>query len=136
MYRTKDALKYVLCFMLSTVFCAFLITVGNDLLRYYHRGDTTHPSILDLGYAPWLPVCALIMGATLLLYFLLSRFVLRKACTGWLSLSSALLAILVATVLEVSHLFGYSAGWYEVKNGVAILVCGAVGGLFSKMLCN
>lgn len=100
-----------------------LIVMGNDILKHYTGPGVFRDVVLQVGYEQWLPVCAVSLCLTIVVYTLLIRVIpvkipLLLSCLfcGLLSISS----VLLTGILSVS----FSVAWYEMKNMTTFFAAG------------
>ncbi|RYZ47392.1 MAG: hypothetical protein EOP49_21465 [Sphingobacteriales bacterium] len=118
----KSGLRYLLAYLVVSVICAVLIVAGNDLI-VNNAGFVSNVSevILQIRYEQWLPVCAVPLLLTAFVYLFLVRVLPGRLP---LFISGLISGGICLTLILLTGVCTFSAGWYEIKNLITFFMAG------------
>ncbi len=130
----KFSFGYGLSYIIASVVCAILIIIGNDLLFHSaYRGNIVD-SILLVNYAQWLPVCAVTLAISALIYLLFNKLVFKRLPVLLSAFICGLISVSIVLLTGTGHLSFEYQNWYEIKNIMIFFIAGFGFALFGRLL--
>lgn len=117
----KSGLRYILSYAVVSVICAVFIVMGNDILGQYTFVEKISDTILQINYEQWLPVCAIPLFLTGVIYLILIRLIPRRLP---LLLSGLICGSICMALILLTGVCTVPGGWYEVKNLTTFFLAG------------
>jgi hypothetical protein len=130
----KSGFRYGLSYLVVSVICAVFIVIGNDLLSHSAYKGNLCDTILQLGYSQWLPVCALALAFSCLVYLLFARIWFRRLPLWLAALLCGILSVGIALLADILPLTLQYYGGYEFKNMFIFFVAGFAFVYFSELM--
>jgi hypothetical protein len=119
----RSGLRFILSYAVVSVLCTIFIVVGNDILTQYAFPSRINKSILQVDYLQWLPVCAMPLLITALVYLLSIKLLPVKLPLFFLGLIGGTICTVLILFTGVCSI-SWESGWYEIKNLSTFFISG------------